>query len=82
MVEATQVRYTVEKGGKYRASFVLQGFEQLADNDMIKRKLEEAGFSSVRVWGSGSVRYASGEWHRENATAELPSQLHQIVKDN
>jgi hypothetical protein len=75
-------RYTVEKGGKYRASFKLSGLEGLASNDMIKGKLEAAGFSRVKVWGSGGVRYASAEWHKENATAEMPSQVHQIVKDN
>ena len=76
------MKYTVKKGGKYRASFKLSGIESLASNDLIAGKLRAAGFSHVVVTGSGGVRYAKAEWHREDATADMPSQVHQIVKDN
>lgn len=73
-------KYTVKKGASYKASFKLGGFESLASNEMIKGKLVAAGFSNVKVWGSGGVRYATGDWEREDASAELPSQVHQIIR--
>lgn len=75
-------KYTVVKGGHYKASFALSGFEVLADNNDIRQKLEDAGFSRVEVWGEGGARYAEGHWEKDDATADLPSQLHEIIKKN
>lgn len=72
--------FTVHRGASYKASFSLSGFESMASNDYIAQQLRNAGFENVKVWGSGSVRYASANWNKADATAPLPSQVHQIIR--
>lgn len=72
--------FTVHKGKHYKASFKLGFLESAASNDLIKEKLENAGFEDVKVWGEGGVRYASGTWPHDDVEASLPSQLHEIIE--
>jgi hypothetical protein len=67
--------FTVRQGRKYRATISLGLLERFASNDLIAGKLRDVGFSEVRVWGSGSTRYAEALWPRSDATAPLPEQI-------
>lgn len=75
--------YTVRKGKWYIARISLAGFNRFAMNHMVAAKLENAGFTDVRVEGSGRIRLAIGYWPSDDATAERPVEIVDIVeKDN
>lgn len=74
--------FTVHKGASYKASFKLGFLESVASNEHIASELRKVGFEDVKVWGSGSVRYASAKWNRDDATAPIPTQVHQIIRVN
>jgi hypothetical protein len=67
--------FTVRQGKSYAATISLSPFESFATNEMIAAKLQNAGFSQIRVWGTGSTRHAEAYWHGADATAELPPQI-------
>ena len=68
-------KFTVHSGKRYKATISLSFFEQMASNDMIAGKLEEAGFADVHVTGAGDTRIAIGRWSGKDATAAMPSQV-------
>ena len=72
--------FTVRKGKWYLASISLTGFNRFATNRMVAAKLENAGFINVLVKGSGGIRLAIGYWPNEDATAEKPIEIVDIVE--
>ncbi len=70
--------YTVRQGRRYRATISLSWFEQIASNEMVAEKLQDAGFADVRVTGDGRTREAEALWPGPDSTAELPSQVASI----
>jgi len=74
------VKFTVRTGRRYKAIISLGFFEQMASNDMIAEKLEEAGFKSVKVTGNGATREAEAVWSGQDTTAEMPPQLVSAVE--
>ena len=73
-------KYTVRKGKWYVARISLSGFSRFATNRMVAAKLENAGFINVQVKGSGGIRLAIGYWPNEDATAEKPIEIVDIVE--
>jgi hypothetical protein len=73
-------KYTVRKGKWYVARISLSGFGRFATNRMVAAKLENAGFINVLVNGSGGIRLATGYWPNEDATAEKPIEIVDIVE--
>ena len=73
-------KYTVRKGKWYVARISLSGFGRFATNRMVAAKLENAGFINVLVNGSGGIRLAIGYWSNEDATAEKPIEIVDIVE--
>ena len=71
-------KYTVRKGKWYVARISLSGFGRFAT--MVAAKLENAGFINVLVNGSGKIRLAIGYWPNEDATAEKPIEIVDIVE--
>jgi hypothetical protein len=67
--------FTVHQGKRYRATISLGLFERFASNDMIAGRLRNAGFTEVRVTGSGATRFAEALWPNADATAEMPEQI-------
>lgn len=67
--------FTVQRGKRYRAIITLGWLERLAGNEVIAEKLCSAGFSDVRVSGSGALREAEALWTRPDATSEMPAQI-------
>jgi hypothetical protein len=49
-------------------------------HDQVADKLENAGFINVLVNGSGGIRLAIGYWPNEDATAEKPIEIVDIVE--
>jgi hypothetical protein len=47
---------------------------------MVAARLEKAGFTNVQVEGSGGVRLAIGYWPNDDATAEKPIEIVDIVE--
>ena len=72
--------YTVRKGKWYTARISLSGFNRFATNGMVAAKLEDAGFTNVAVEGSGGIRLAIGYWPLDDATAEQPDEIVDIVE--
>jgi len=72
--------YTVRKGKWYIARISLSGFNRFATNRMVAAKLQDAGFTNVQVEGSGGIRLAIGFWPGDDATAEQPVEIVDIVE--
>jgi hypothetical protein len=72
--------YTVRKGKWYIARISLSGVNRFATNGMVAAKLEDAGFTSVAVEGSVGIRVAIGYWPLDDATAEQPGEIVDIVE--
>jgi len=72
--------YTVQQGKRYRATITLGWLERWASNDTIAEKLRAAGFSEVRVSGSGGTRIAEAVWAASNSTGEMPAQVTQVIE--
>ena len=72
--------YTVRKGKWYIARISLSGFNRFATNSMVAAKLKDAGFINVEVEGSGGIRLAVGYWPLDDATAEQPDEIADIVE--
>lgn len=68
-------KFTVHKGKRYKAKIALSFFEQMASNDMIVEKFQEAGFTEVSVTGTGDTRIAIGRWASADTSAQMPSQV-------
>ena len=47
---------------------------------MVAARLEDAGFTNVEVEGSGGIRLAIGYWPLDDATAEQPEEIVDIVE--
>ena len=73
-------KYTVRKGKWYVARIALSGLNRFAPNSMVAARLEEVGFSNVRVEGSGGVRLAIAYWPGDDASAEQPAEIVDIVE--
>jgi hypothetical protein len=72
--------YTVRKGKWYIARIALSGLNRFAPNSTVAARLEDVGFTNVRVEGSGGIRLAIGYWPGDNATAEQPMEIVDIVE--
>jgi hypothetical protein len=72
--------FTVEQGKRYRATIVLGWIEGLASNELIASKLAAAGFTEVRVSGSGGRRQAEAVWPNADRSGELPPQIAEIAE--
>jgi hypothetical protein len=71
-------KFTVEKGKRYRAHIELNFFEAMVGNDVIIKKLEDAGFTDVKAAGSGDARQAVGTWLHETVDGEMPEQIKRV----
>ena len=72
--------FTVRQGKRYRATLSLGWLERWASNETIAGKLREAGFSEVKVEGSGGTRQAEALWPGPDTTAEMPSQIVEVIE--
>jgi hypothetical protein len=72
--------FTVRQGRRYRATITLGWLERWASNEAIASKLRDAGFSEVRVQGSGSTRQAEALWPGPDTTAEMPAQISEVIE--
>ena len=73
-------KFTVRKGKRYRAAISLGWLEALAGNDLVAQRIADAGFIEVAVRGDGREREAEALWPLEDATADMPSQISEIVE--
>jgi hypothetical protein len=71
--------FTVRQGQRYRATIALGWLERWASNETIAGRLRDAGFTEVKVEGSGGTRSAEALWPLPDATAEMPSQITEVV---
>jgi hypothetical protein len=71
--------FTVRQGKRYRAILSLGFLERIASNDMIGKKLTDAGFADVSVSGKGATRVAEGSWLGPDASATMPSQVVNVI---
>jgi hypothetical protein len=72
--------FTVQQGKRYRAEISLRFFERIVSNETIASRLREAGFTEVRVDGSGATRHAQALWPGPDTTAEMPAQIATIAE--
>ena len=72
--------FTVQQGKRYRAEISLRFFERIVSNETIASRLREAGFTEVRVDGSGASRHAEALWPGPDTTAEMPAQIATIAE--
>ena len=72
--------FTVRQGKRYRATLNLGWLERWASNETIAGKLRDAGFSEVKVDGSGATRLAEALWPGPDTTAEMPSQIVEVIE--
>ena len=77
---ALAASFTVRHGRRYRATVVLNGFEQFAGNNLIADKLTQVGFINVEVTGSGGTRQVDGTWDGPDTTAQLDPHLTGVVE--
>jgi hypothetical protein len=73
-------QFTVQQGKRYRAEILLSFFERIVSNETIESRLREAGFSEVRVRGSGATRHAEALWPGPDTTAMMPAQVASIAE--
>jgi hypothetical protein len=73
-------KLTVHKGRRYQAQISLSFLQKFVSNDKIARRFTESGFSEVVISGRGARRVATGLWASEDATAEVPPQVSEIVE--
>ena len=64
---------------RYWAAILLGWLESWAGNDMVARQIADAGFTEVEVTDDGRERDAKGLWPLDDATAEIPRQIREIV---
>jgi hypothetical protein len=79
-LEQIMAAFAVRQGKRYRATISLGLVERLATNEMIADRLRAAGFSDISVTGSGSTRLAEALWPGADTSAELPTQLTEVVE--
>jgi len=72
--------FTVRQGKRYRATVALGLLERFASNDVIEERLRAAGFTDVRITGAGASRVAEALWPAADTTAEMPSQIADVVE--
>lgn len=72
--------FTVQQGKRYRATITLGWLERWADNEMIASRFRDAGFSDVRVTGTGNTRVAEGRWPGGDTSAQMPSQVSEVTE--
>ena len=72
--------FTVRQGRHYRATIALGWLERWAGNHTIAAKLRDAGFSEIKVEGSGGARQAEALWPGPDTTAEMPSQITEVIE--
>jgi hypothetical protein len=72
--------FTVRQGKRYRATITLGWLERWSGNDAIAEKLREAGFSEIKVEGSGGTRHAEARWPGPDTTGEMPSQITEVTE--
>jgi hypothetical protein len=72
--------FTVQQGKRYRAEISLRFFERIVSNETIASRLREAGFTEVRVDGSGATRHAEALWPGPDTTAEMPAHIATIAE--
>ena len=72
--------FTVRQGKRYRATISLGWLERWASNETIAGKLRDAGFTEVVVQGSGGTRTAQALWPGPDATAEMPTQITEVIE--
>ena len=70
--------FTVRKGRRYWAEITLGFIERLAGNDRVAHEISKAGFTEVRVRGTGRRREATALWPLEDLTAEVPARISDI----
>jgi hypothetical protein len=68
-------KYTVHQDQRYRARIRLGFVESWADNETVADYIRKAGFTEVKLTGSGRRREATGLWPLPDATAEVPDQV-------
>jgi hypothetical protein len=73
-------KFTVRKGKRYRAAISLGWLEAMVGNDRVAQQIADAGFTDVEVRGQGREREAEALWPLEDATAEIPRQIREIVE--
>ena len=64
--------FTVREGKRYRATITLGWLERWAST--------EAGFTEVKIEGSGGIRQAEALWPIPDTTAEMPSQITAVIE--
>ena len=72
--------FTVRQGRRYQATLSLGLLERMASNETIAERLRAAGFAEVSVSGSGAKRIAKALWPTSDVTAEMPSQIADVVE--
>jgi hypothetical protein len=72
--------FTVRQGKRYRATISLGLLERFASNETIAERLRAVGFAEVAVSGSGSTRAAEALWPGTDVTAELPTQIVEVIE--
>lgn len=71
------------RNARYRAEIQLSGIESWAGNGTVAEKLTEAGFTDVRVKGTGERRIAEGTWSKEDiadASHLVPKQVKAVIE--
>jgi hypothetical protein len=79
-LEQNMAGFAVRQGKRYRATISLGLVERFATNEMIADRLRAAGFSDISVTGSGATRLAEALWPGADTSAELPTQLTEVVE--
>jgi hypothetical protein len=68
-------KFTVQEGQRYLATIQLGFVQSWASNETVADYIRNAGFTQVKVIGSGRRRQATGLWPLPDATAEVPDQV-------